>query len=138
MERVFVDTDVILDLLADRKPYHDDSARLFSMADAGAVAVHISALTIANLHYILCGTFLPEEARRRLMQFKTLVTVLPLTDKIVDLALSSTFRDVEDAMQYFTATENNIQTLLTRNLKDYKTATISVLTPDQYLKGRLI
>ena len=69
-----------------------------------------------------------------MLMFKTLVTVLPVTDKTVELALSSDFKDFEDALQYFTAIENNVKTLLTRNLKDYKTAEITVMTAEQYLK----
>jgi predicted nucleic acid-binding protein len=136
MEKIFVDTDIILDLLAERKPFYDHAASLFSLADAGAVELYISALTIPNLHYIMSGTLPSAEASRRLMQFKTLVNVLPLTDKIIDLALSSDFRDVEDAFQYFTAIEHHIPVLITRNLRDYKTATIAVMTAEQFLKSK--
>ena len=69
-----------------------------------------------------------------MLMFNTLVNVLPVTDKTVELALSSDFKDFEDALQYFTAIENNVKTLLTRNLKDYKTAEITVMTAEQYLK----
>ena len=137
MEKVFVDTDVILDLLAERKPFYDHAAMLFSLADAGEIQIHISALTIPNLHYILSGALSLDEASKRILQFKTLVTVLPLTDKVIDLGLTSSFRDVEDAFQYFTALEHNIQTLITRNLKDYKSATITVMTAEHYMKSRV-
>jgi predicted nucleic acid-binding protein len=136
MEKIFVDTDVILDVLAERKPFYDHAAMLFTLADSGNIEIYISALTIPNLHYILTGTLPSDEASRRLIQFKTLVNVLSLTDKIIDLALSSDFRDVEDAFQYFTAIEHNIHTLITRNLKDYKTATIAIMTAEQYLKSK--
>jgi predicted nucleic acid-binding protein len=136
MESVFVDTDVILDLLAERKPFYDHAAMLFTLADAGEIQIHISALTIPNLHYILSGSMSRDQASMRLLQFKTLVTVLPLTDKVIDLGLSSAFRDVEDAFQYFTALEHNLQTVITRNLRDYKTSTIAVMTAEQYLKNR--
>ncbi len=136
MEKIFVDTEVILDLLADRKPFYDHAASLFSLADAGALEIYISALTIPNLHYIMSGTLPSAEASRRLMQFKTLVKVISLTDKIIELALSSDFHDVEDAFQYITAIEHHIPILITRNLRDYKTATIAVMTTEQFLKSR--
>lgn len=136
MEKVFVDTDVILDLLAERRPFYDYAASLFSLADSGEIEIYISALTIPNLHYILSGSLSSVEAGRRLIQFKTIVNVLSLTDKIIDLALSSDFHDVEDAFQYFTAIENNIQILITRNLRDYKTATIAVMSAEQFIKSR--
>ena len=64
------------------------------------------------------------------------MTVLSVTDKVVELALSSDFKDFEDGMQYFTAIENSVRVILTRNLKDYKSAQISVLTAEQFLKGK--
>lgn len=68
------------------------------------------------------------------MAIKTLTTVLAVNDKIVKLALASDFKDFEDGLQYYSATENNIKQLITRNLKDYKSAEIIVLTAEQFLK----
>lgn len=136
MDNVFVDTYIVLDLLSGQMPFHTDSANLFSAADRQEIKVHVSSLSFSNLNYILSKQFSVEAARKKLLTFKTLVTVLAVTDKVVDLALSSDFKDFEDAMQYFTATENNIKTLLTRNLKDYKTAEIAVMTAEDFIKSR--
>jgi hypothetical protein len=70
-----------------------------------------------------------------LFKFKTLVQVLPVTDKTVELALSSDFKDFEDGMQYFTAIESDVSILITRNLKDFRTAKIVVMTAEQFLKS---
>ena len=136
MEKVFVDTDIILDLLSNREPFYIHSANLFSAADKNEINVYVSSLSFANLNYILSKQYSADQARKKLMKFKTLVTVLSVSDKIIELALSSDFKDFEDGIQYFTATENNISTLLTRNLRDFKSAQISVLTAEQFLKGR--
>lgn len=136
MEKVFVDTDIILDLLSNREPFYIHSANLFSAADKNEINVYVSSLSFANLNYILSKQYSADQARKKLLKFKTLVTVLSVTDKVIDLALSSDFKDFEDGIQYFTATENNISTLLTRNLRDFKSAQISVLTAEQFLKGR--
>ena len=93
-------------------------------------------MSFANLNYILSRQFTPDQTRKKLLKFKTLVTVLAVTDKIVELALSSDFKDFEDGLQYFTAIENNLKILLSRNLKDYKTAEIPVMTAGQFLKGK--
>jgi predicted nucleic acid-binding protein len=135
MAKVFVDTDIILDLLAMREPHYQFSARLFSMADEGKLKLCVSSLSFSNLNYILSNQFSAVQARKKLLTFKTLVTVLSVSEKSVDLALNSDFNDFEDALQYFTALEFKISTLLTRNLKDYKKADISVLTAEQYLKS---
>lgn len=136
MEKVFVDTDMILDLLANRDSFYPPAAKLFSLADQSKIKLYVSSLSFSNLNYILSRQYSPTQSRKKLLQFKTLVNVLAVTDKVVDLALLSDFKDLEDGMQYFTAIENNIQIILTRNLRDFKSAEISVFTPDQYLKTK--
>lgn len=136
MEKVFVDTDIILDLLSKREPFYIHSARFFSAADRSEIQIYVSSLSFANLNYILSKQFSNNQAKKKLFKFKTLVTVLTVPDKVIELALSSDFKDFEDSIQYFTTTEENIKTLLTRNLKDYNTAEISVMTAEQLLKSR--
>lgn len=136
MEKVFVDTNIILDLLGKREPFYIHAAMLFSAADRNEIKIYVSSLSFANLNYILSKQLSASEAKKKLFRFKTLVTVLAVTDKIIELALSSEFNDFEDGIQYFTAIEENIQTLLTRNLKDFKSANISVMTAEQFLKSR--
>jgi hypothetical protein len=63
------------------------------------------------------------------------VNVSTVDEKIIDLALQSVFSDFEDAIQYFTAIQNNIPVILTRNLKDYKSSAIPVMTADDFLKA---
>jgi predicted nucleic acid-binding protein len=136
MEKVFVDTDIILDLLSNREPFYLPAAHLFSLGDKNNIKLFMSSVSFSNLNYILSKQYSSDQARKKLQKFKTLVTVLAVTDKVVDLALSSDFKDFEDGLQYFTAIENNVKTLLTRNLKDYKSAEIAVMTAEQFLKGK--
>ncbi len=136
MGKVFVDSDIILDLLSAREPFYQHAAGLFSLADKEQLKIFVASLSFANLNYILSKQFSPTQARKQLLKFKTLVTVLAVTDKIVDLALSSDFKDFEDGIQYFTAVENDIGIILTRNLKDYHSAHIPVMTVETYLKSR--
>jgi predicted nucleic acid-binding protein len=133
MEKIFVDTDIILDLLSKRVPFYMPSAMLFSLADKGHIKLFVSSLSFANLNYVLSRQYNASQARKLLLKFKTLVTVLAVNDKIIDLALSSDFKDFEDGIQYFIAIENNLKTFLTRNLKDFKVAQIPVMTAEQFL-----
>jgi predicted nucleic acid-binding protein len=136
MDKVFADTDIILDLLSDRAPFSVHAAKLFSAADKGEIKICVSSLSFSNLNYILSKQYNSDQAKKKLLKFKTLVTVLGVTDKIIDLALSSDFKDFEDGIQYFTAIENNIKILLTRNLKDYKKSEIPIMTAEQFLEGK--
>lgn len=131
--KVFVDTDIIYDLLGKRDPFYLASARLFTLADEGKIQIYISALSFANLHYLISKQRTEEESKEILRKFKVLVHVAPLNEKIIDLTLNSEFSDFEDAIQYYSALQNEIEVLLTRNLKDYKKARISVLTAQDFI-----
>jgi predicted nucleic acid-binding protein len=134
MNGVFVDTDIVLDLLGNRMPFYRHAAELFTIADRSEITIFVSSLSFSNLNYILSKQYSSNQARKILMKFKTLVTVLSVSDKVVELALLSDFKDFEDALQYYTALENGVTLLLTRNLKDFKTAGIPIMTAEQYLK----
>jgi predicted nucleic acid-binding protein len=135
MKKIFIDTNIVLDLLGKRKPFYEDAAKLFSLADRGKVKLYVSSLTIANSNYVLSKLKSAKEARVILIKFKILVVVLELNDKIIELSLNDdSFKDFEDGLQYYTALENEADILITRNLKDFKSAKIPVMTASQYLK----
>lgn len=135
MEKVFVDSDIVLDLLSSREPHYNYAAELFSLADNNLIKLYVSSLTFANVNYILSKQLSAVQSRKMLLKFKTLINVLSVNDKIIELSLASDFSDFEDAIQYNTAIENGITTLLTRNLKDFRKADITILTAQQYLKA---
>ncbi len=133
MEKVFVDSDIVLDLLSGRQPHYNHAAELFSLADENLIKLYVSSLTFANVNYILSKQLSAGQSRKMLLKFKTLINVSSVNDKVIELSLASDFSDFEDAIQYNTAIENGITTLLTRNLKDFKKADITILTAQQYL-----
>ena len=133
-KKIFVDTDVVFDLLAKREPFYTYAAQLFTNADKQEVTICVSSLCFGNLNYILSKHKSAIEARKILSRFKVLVTILPVDDKIIELALNSDFKDFEDAIQYYCAIENGINILITRNLKDFKPVRIPVLTAEEFVK----
>lgn len=134
MKKVFVDTDIVYDLLAKREPFYPHAARLFTLSDRKKILINVSSLSFANLNYILSRLKSSSEARKILSRFKVLVNVQSVTDKIIDLALNSEFKDFEDAIQYYCAIENSIPVLITRNVKDFKKSKIPVLTAEEIIK----
>ena len=131
--KVFVDTDIVYDMLATREPYYHAAAKLFTISDEGKIQLFVSALTIANIHYLISKQLSPDKAKQILRKFRLLVHIVPVNKKIIDLALNSDFGDFEDAIQYFCALENGIELLVTRNLKDYKKARIPVMTARDFI-----
>jgi predicted nucleic acid-binding protein len=135
-DKVFLDTDVILDLLTRREPHFEPAVELFLEIQNKAIQAYTSPVVIANLFYILHRHFDRKKAIQSLMKIRTLVGVLNCGVHVIDSALLSDFTDFEDAVQYYTALENSIDIIITRNIKDYKTATITVTTPLEYMRSR--
>ncbi len=133
MENLLIDTNIIIDLLSKRKNFYQEAQELFTLADEQEIKLYISSLTFANTHYLLSKELNSNEARKVLIKFKLLVSILPLDDKILELALSSDFNDFEDAIQYYTALENKLNIIITRNKKDFKISKLPVLTAKEYL-----
>jgi predicted nucleic acid-binding protein len=131
-QSVFVDTDIVLDLLARREPFYDVAARLFSRAETGSIFLSVSSLTFANLFYILRKQVSAKHAHDVLRNFKQLVTVLPVDDATIEQALNAGFTDFEDAIQYFSALSADCSALLTRNGRHFRKAAISIFTAEAY------
>ena len=134
MDRLLIDTNIVIDLLSKREKFYQEAQELFTLADKKNLKLYISALTFANTHYVLSEHLKYRDARKILTKFKVLVTVLSIDDKILELALVSDFNDFEDAIQYHTALENNLDLIITRNKKDFKTSALPVMTAKEYLK----
>ncbi len=135
MINILLDTNIVIDLLASRDPFYAEAAELFSLADKKSIKLSVSALSLANTHYILSKFTNDQEARKILRNFKVIVDILPLDDKVVDLALNSDFKDFKDAIQYFTAIENDQKLIVTRNKSDFKESKIPVMTAGEFLKS---
>ncbi len=134
MNRLLIDTNIVIDLLSKRAKFYDGAADLFSRADKKELTLTISSLTFANTNYILTKLKSAKEAREILRKFKVLVELLALDDKITELALSDdNFPDFEDGLQYYSAIENQIDVIITRNKKDFKNSKIPVLTANEFL-----
>ncbi|MBK8981673.1 MAG: PIN domain-containing protein [Ignavibacteria bacterium] len=135
MKKIFVDTDICLDLLSGRKPFNTVAEKLFSLADTRKIKIYVSSLSFSNIDYVLQSQYKVIDSRTILAKFKRLVNVLAVDDKIIELAISSDFKDFEDSIQHFTAVENSLKILLTRNLKDYEKSAIQIMNPETFLMG---
>ncbi len=134
MSRLLIDTNIVIDLLAKREEFYAEAADLFSRADKKEIELTISSLTFANTNYILSKLKTAQEAKDILRKFKLLVKLLSLDDKITELALSdNNFPDFEDGLQYYSALENEIDIIITRNKKDFKNSEIPVLTAKEFI-----
>ena len=134
MINIFVDSDVILDLLAKREPYYIHAAKLFTLIDQQKVTAFTSPIVFANLHYLLKKMTSNKAALKSLRKLKTFINVLPTDERVIEQSLNSEFNDFEDAIQYFTSVNNGINIIITRNVKDYKKSKISISTAEEFIK----
>ena len=136
MNRAFVDTDVILDLLTQRTPYFHFAALLFTFAEMKKIILYTSPSVFINAFYILRKHLGIAEAKKALMRLRLLLHVIDADEKIIDLACLSDFSDLEDAVQYYTAQQHRLGTLITRNIKDYKVKDMIIQSPETYLVSK--
>lgn len=135
MTKVFLDTNIVIDLLSKREPFYNAAAGLFSLADKKKINLSVSSLSLATASYILLRKLSTKEVKQVLRKLRLIVTTIPLDDKVVGLALNDdTFDDFEDGLQYFSAIEGEQDIIITRNLKDFKNSVLPTMSADQYIR----
>lgn len=134
-KRVFIDTNIMLDLLGERKPFYEPIAKIATLAEKGAVTMIVSPLSFTTVNYFLCKFENAKIAVEKLRKFKILCEICTLDTHTVEKGLNSSMKDFEDALQYFSATESGCEIIITRNGKDFAKSLLPVMTSDEFLKS---
>jgi len=132
MTKLFIDTNVILDLLLDRE-FSREADNLLSLNANENFTFFISALSYINAHYQLKKRYPDHMCRLLLANTKKNLHTIDLTDLNLEESLVSDFKDFEDAVQYQSALYAKADHIITRNQKDFKKSTIAVCTPTEFL-----
>ena len=133
MMKVFLDTNIVIDLLDKREPFYIDAVKLFTLAYQKEITLFVSPMTYATASYLL-RKHGKEGMRKLLSNFRQLSQITTADEKVVDAALASSFDDYEDALQYYSALTRNVDVIVTRNKKDFTSASIPVLSPKELLE----
>jgi predicted nucleic acid-binding protein len=135
MTKVFLDTDIIPDFLGDQKPFSQAAIAIFLAAYNKQIALHTSANSITTAYYILSKLTSEKHARELITGLLEHIAIIPVRHSTLKNAFTSSFKDVEDSVQYYTAsTISDMHCIITRNVKDYKKSTLNVITSDELLK----
>src|SRR3989304_5083810 len=129
---VFVDNDVILDILLERKDFAY-SSKVVEHIEKGEVKGFTSPIIFTNTFYLISKAKNNSKAWLALRKLKLLFKVTRINENIIDRALASVFRDFEDAIQYYSALDSKAKYLVTRNKSDYIGEEVVVLTPQELL-----
>ena len=133
MDKVFLDTDVILDFLLDRTSFSEASVFLLTLGDMGKIELYSSGLVFSNCYYILRKISTHLKVIDALQSLGSFIEFAPVDHQVVLNALHSSFIDFEDAVQNAAASSAGVRFLITRNIKDYKKSDLAVMTPEEYL-----
>lgn len=134
-KRIFIDTNIMLDFLGERKPYYEPIAKIATLAEKGKLTMVVSPISFATVNYFLSKFESPQIAREKLRKFRILCEICSLNAQTIEKGLNSIIKDFEDALQYFSATESDCELIITRNGKDFKKSLLPVMTSDEFLKS---
>ena len=133
MNKIFLDSDVLLDLLLDREPFMDDIAEIVEDSIISKTNLCVSPISITNINYIIGKIENRRKADTQTKKILELVKIENVGQNIITKASNSKFKDFEDAVQNFCAIAAGHKIIITRNTKDYKESKLSIFTPKEYL-----
>lgn len=132
--RVLLDTDVVMDVITERQPFDVEASEILDRCERGEFEGFITGITPVNVFYVARKAKSVTNLKQKLSDLLQVVNVCLITHANLTDALTSSFTDYEDAVQHACAVENGLDAIVTRNLTDYKNATLPVLSPAEFLK----
>lgn len=130
---LFLETNVLIDLIDKREPFYNDIAVIASMAENKKLKLAASSLSFVNTVYVVSRNIDEKLVLDGLKKFRIICDVSNIDEIVIDKSLISSFNDFEDAVQYFSALHHKSDIIITRNKKDFKNSEISVMTPSEFL-----
>ena len=133
MKKLFIDTNVLIDLIDIRTPFYTDIAIISTLADEQRLKLVASSISFVNAFYILSKKLDKELVINALKKYRLICEVSNIDEIIIDKSLISNFSDFDDAVQHCSALHHKCDIIITRNKKDFKNSEIAVMTPTEFL-----
>ena len=134
MKKVFLDTNILIDLIADRKPFSKYAIAIFRKAETKEFQLYTSSHSIATSHYLLKKYKEEKELRKVLSDLLDYLTLIPVDADIINKSLRSRHKNFEDSIQIFCASSiKKMDCIITRNTKDFKNSDIPAFNPDEII-----
>lgn len=131
--KAFIDTNVLLDVLFERKPFYEDAATLWSLAESGRLDAFVSAISFSNCWYLLRKHAGRPGADKGVRLLRDVFTPVELRAQILSQAIDAGFADFEDAIQFHSAIQSKAPCIITRNPGHFPRAPLSILAPPEFL-----
>jgi len=133
MKKILVDTNVILDIALNRKPFYKEASELIILFEKHQITPYISATTITDIYYIAKRQKGHEIAINFISNLLEIFDIAEVDKGIIYNSIKSNFKDFEDAIQEYSAIKSNINTIITRNKPDFIKSKLKIYTPKEYL-----
>jgi predicted nucleic acid-binding protein len=131
--KALFDTNIILDVLLDRKPFSDDASYLLSKVERSEIAGFIYATTLTTIHYLAAKVHGSKVAERNIKTLISLFEVAPVNRIVIENAVASNFKDFEDAVLHAAACNAGVECIVTRDIDGFKCAKIPVFSPLEFI-----
>ena len=131
--KVLLDTHVLLDVLAERKPFYPDSARVWSLAEVGRIDAYVAVISFSNCYYIVHKFAGRVKAEKAIRLLRDAFTPVDLTAQVLIQAIDASFSDFEDAIQFHSALHAKVACIITRNPDHFPKTPLSILSPSEFL-----
>ena len=131
---VLLDTNIIVDVALERQPYFEASQQVLLLVEQGQIEGYISASTFGDLYYIIRRSRGREWTTDFINWLVTYCQIATVNEAVIRIALTSNFRDFEDAIQYSTAVVNQLDAIVTRNPQDFPVTTPRIISPNQLIQ----
>lgn len=131
--KLFLDTNILIDVIANRKPWVDEALVLLELAKQKKLTLIVADFSFINLAYITRKLFTQEELYALFSDLCLYVKVVEVGGMIIKKSFQKSWKDMEDCVQYLVAKREKVDYLITRNEKDFSDSDIPVLSPSEFL-----
>lgn len=131
--KILFDTNIVLDLMLDRKPFSENAAKLFSKVETGELTGFLGATTITTIHYLASKIVGKEKAQEEIQKLLMIFEIAPVNRLVLEDATKTELPDFEDAVLHEAGNHVGVNAIVTRDLKGFKGGKLPVYSPDEFL-----
>ena len=135
--KVLFDTNIVMDIVLDRKPYSASAIRLFSLTEKGGISGVLCATTLTTVHYLVRKELGMSQAHHILRLLLSLFEIAPVNRAVLESAWNMEWKDFEDGVMHEAARESGVPIIVTRDKEGFSKATLAIMSPDQFLDMKM-
>ena len=133
--KALIDGNILLDVLQNRSPHVEASAEIWKLCETDQVEGFVSALTFADLVYVMRKELTPDSIHEVLKKLAIIFRFTDLSVSDMTEAAAMQWKDYEDAIQSATAKRIHADWIITRNTRDFLKSAVPSLTPAEFLEN---